>query len=64
MKLKELKELTLKKLQEQLVDFKKEQFNLRFQQTSNNLANPVRICVVRRTIARLLTLINQKSIAE
>jgi large subunit ribosomal protein L29 len=64
MKLKELKELTLKKLQEQLVDFKKEQFNLRFQQTSNNLANPARIRVVRRTIARLLTLINQKSIAE
>ena len=43
-------------LSEQLVDLKKEQFNLRFQAATNQLERPARIKEVRRDIARIKTL--------
>ncbi|MGE3303972.1 MAG: 50S ribosomal protein L29 [Hyphomonadaceae bacterium] len=40
---------------------KKEQFNLRFQQATGQLANPARMRVVRRDIARAQTVLNEKT---
>jgi large subunit ribosomal protein L29 len=48
-------------LQEELVAAKKELFNLRFQNATNQLDNTSRIKEVRKNIARIQTLIAQKA---
>ncbi len=48
-------------LAKELVDAKKELFNLRFQNATNQLDNTARIKDVRRNIARIQTVITQKS---
>ena len=68
MKMKDYREdvqaTTTEELQAQLVDAKKELFNLRFQNATNQLDNTSRIKDVRRNIARIQTVITQKSKAE
>ncbi len=44
-----------------LVELKREQFNLRFQAATNQLEAPARIREVRRTIAKIKTLQNQRA---
>ena len=44
-----------------LLDLRKEQFNLRFQRATGQLANTARVRQVRRDIARLSTIAAQKS---
>ena len=65
MKLKEYKEelnaKSLEELQSDLVAAKKELFNLRFQNATNQLENTSRIKDVRRNIARIQTVIAQKA---
>ena len=48
-------------LQTQLTELKREQFNLRFQSATNQLEKPSRVREVRRTIARIKTLQNQRA---
>ena len=48
-------------LQTQLAELKREQFNLRFQAATNQLEKPSRVREVRRTIARIRTLQNQRA---
>jgi large subunit ribosomal protein L29 len=48
-------------LEEELVSAKKELFNLRFQNATNQLQNTARIQEVRRNIARIQTLIRAKA---
>jgi large subunit ribosomal protein L29 len=48
-------------LQQQLLELKREQFNLRFQSATNQLEKPSRVTVVRKTIARIKTLQNQRA---
>jgi large subunit ribosomal protein L29 len=48
-------------LQQQLIDLKREQFNLRFQAATNQLEKPSRVKVVRRTIARIKTLQSERA---
>ena len=48
-------------LQTQLGELKREQFNLRFQAATNQLEKPSRVKEVRRTIARIKTLQNQRA---
>ena len=63
--LEELKSLTVADLQSQLVDAKKELFNLRFQNATNQLDNTARIKEVRKNIARIQTVMTEKaSVAE
>ena len=59
--LEELKSLTVADLQAQLVDAKKELFNLRFQNATNQLDNTSRIKEVRKNIARIQTVITEKA---
>ena len=51
-------------LNEELVAAKKELFNLRFQNATNQLDNTSRIKEVRRNIARIQTVISEKANAE
>ena len=59
----DLKTRTDDQLGEQLAELKREQFNLRFQSATNQLEKPARVRVVRRTIARIRTLQNQRASA-
>ncbi|MCF8486048.1 MAG: 50S ribosomal protein L29 [Rhodobacteraceae bacterium] len=57
----ELRAKTPDQLRDQLVSLKKEAFNLRFQQATNQLENTARMRAVRRDAARVLTVLNQKA---
>ena len=59
--LEELKAKTAAELNEELVAAKKELFNLRFQNATNQLDNTSRIKEVRRNIARIKTVIAEKA---
>ena len=59
--LKELRTQSAAQLQEQLVAAKKELFNLRFQNATNQLDNTSRIKEVRKNIARIQTVITEKA---
>ena len=56
----DLKAKTVDELNKDLVDNKKELFNLRFQNATNQLNNTSRIHEVRKNIARIKTVITQK----
>ena len=58
--LEELKGQSIKDLNAQLVEAKKELFNLRFQNATNQLDNTSRIKEVRKNIARIQTIITEK----
>ena len=55
----DLKNLSVAELNAQLVEAKKELFNLRFQNATNQLENTGRIKEVRRNIARIQTVITE-----
>ena len=57
----DLKQRSDDQLSEQLADLKREQFNLRFQAATNQLEKPSRVREVRRTIAQIKTLQNERS---
>ncbi len=59
MKAQELKGKTKDELKDQLVQLRKEAFNLRFQQASGQLQNTARVRQVRREIARVKTILGQ-----
>ncbi len=61
MKASELRENSVAELQQTLLDLLKEQFNLRMQQGTGQLSRPHLMKQVRRDIARVKTIINQKS---
>ncbi len=59
----ELKTKTPDQLRADLIALKKEAFNLRFQKATNQLENTARIRAVRRDVARVNTILNQKAAA-
>jgi len=59
--LENLRNKTAAELNEELVAAKKELFNLRFQNATNQLENTGRITEVRKNIARIQTVITQKA---
>ncbi len=63
--IEELRSQSVADLNAQLVEAKKELFNLRFQNATNQLTNTSRIKEVRKNIARIQTIITEKaSMAE
>ena len=59
--IKELKTKSVEELTKELVSAKKELFNLRFQNATNQLDNTARITEVRKNIARIQTVITQNN---
>ncbi len=57
----ELRGKSPQELKSQLLDLKREQFNLRFQLATGQLENTARIREVRRTIARIKTVLHEKA---
>jgi len=63
-KTSELRELTVEELRHEEKDLRKELFNLKFQKTTGEIENPLRIRHVRKNIARILTIVSEKSKAK
>jgi large subunit ribosomal protein L29 len=63
MNAQELRDKTPDQLREELIALKKESFNLRFQQATGQLENTARIRVVKRSVARINTILNEKAAA-
>ena len=61
MEAKELREKTMDQLTETLETLKKEGFNLRFQQATGQVENTAQMRRARRDVARVKTIINEKS---
>lgn len=59
-KTKDLRAMTIDELEAKLVESKKEQFNLRIQQSTGQLANTAQVRKVRREIAKINTLITER----
>lgn len=62
-RLSDLKVMSEDQLSQEVLNLKKEQFNLRFQRATGQLENTSRVRVVRRDIARAKTIAAQKSAA-
>ncbi|TAN43787.1 MAG: 50S ribosomal protein L29 [Nitrospirae bacterium] len=61
MKLSEIRMLTQEELQQKEGDMRRELFNLRFQLSKGELQNNMRVKAVRKDIARILTVITEKT---
>ncbi|MGN7870315.1 50S ribosomal protein L29 [Paracoccus haematequi] len=61
MKAQDLTSKTPDQLKDQLIALKKEAFNLRFQQATGQLESTARMRAVRRDVARVKTILNQKA---
>ena len=59
-RLSDIKAMSPDQLQDELLNLKKEQFNLRFQRATGQLENTSRVREVRRDIARVKTMQRQK----
>ncbi|WP_158969202.1 50S ribosomal protein L29 [Chachezhania sediminis] len=59
----DLRNKSADQLREDLVALKKEAFNLRFQQATGQMENTARIRTVRRDVARVITVLNEKAAA-
>ena len=59
----ELRDKSMDQLRDELVSLKKEAFNLRFQQATGQIENTSRMRQVRRGVARVNTILNQKAAA-
>jgi large subunit ribosomal protein L29 len=61
MKAVDIRTQSADELNDQLLQLKKEQFNLRFQRASGQLENTARVNTVRRDIARIKTILGERS---
>lgn len=64
MKTAELREKTVEELNEEVLALTREAFNLRMQKGTGQLTRPNEVKRVRRQIARIKTLITEKSVGE
>ncbi len=62
MKVNEIRDFTDVELNQKLDELKAELFNLRFQNATNQLENPQRITDVKRTIARVKTILREREL--
>ena len=59
-KMEEIRQQSSENLLKQVDELKKELFDLRFQQATGNLENPTRIREIRKTIARIKTVLTER----
>ena len=64
MKVEDVRAKSDDELKEQLLDLRKEAFNLRFQTASGQLENTARVRQVRRNIGRIKTILNERRRAQ
>ena len=64
MKASDARAMTVDQIDDEVLKLKKEQFNLRFQRATGQLENTSRVRLVRRDVARLMTIARQKRAGE
>jgi len=64
MKVKEIRDLTTEEIEDKIKEFKEELFNLRFEQATGNLEKPSRIKDLRKTVARMKTIIRERELKQ
>lgn len=64
MHIKDVREKSNDELNKEVVTLKQELFNLRFQQATGQLENPARLRTVKKTIAKIKTVINERKLEE
>ena len=62
MKINEIRDLSSQEIVDKIQDLKEELFNLRFQNATNQLDNPMRIAAVKKDIARLKTVLKEQEL--
>ena len=62
MKINEIRDLSSQEIVDKIQDLKEELFNLRFQNATNQLDNPIRIAAVKKDIARLKTVLKEQEL--
>lgn len=62
MKVKEIRDMSETELKQKLDDLKDELFNLRFRSVTGQLDNPMRINEVRKSIARIQTVLREREL--
>ena len=60
-RLADIKVMTNDQIEQEILNLKKEQFNLRFQRATGQLENTARVRVIRRDVARLKTIAAQRA---
>ena len=61
-KVQQFHDMTSQELRQKHLDLKNELFNLRFQQTTGQLKNPLLLRTVRKDIARIITILNEREL--
>ena len=64
MKIQDIRDLSTQELEDKIKDLKEELFNLRFQNATNQLDNPMSIKAVKKDMARVKTVIRQKDMEK
>ena len=64
MKINKIREMSSPELEKELAELKTELFKLRFSLATNGLDNPMRIKEVKRTIAKINTVLTERKLAE
>ena len=64
MNIKEIRNMPISELQKNIAEQKEALFNLRFQNSINQLDNPMKIVETKKNIAKLLTVLREKELAE
>ena len=62
MKINEIRDLSTQELEDKVQDLKEELFNLRFQNATNQLDNPMRMVSVKKEIAMCKTVLKEKEL--
>ena len=64
MNVKEIRDLSNVELNDKVVTLKEELFNLRFQKVTGQLENPMRIREIKKTIARIKTVLTERELSD
>ncbi len=64
MKVNQIRDLTTEEIVNKIGEFKEELFNLRFEQATGSLEKPSRINELRKTIARMKTIIRERELNQ
>ncbi|MCR4898803.1 MAG: 50S ribosomal protein L29 [Acholeplasmatales bacterium] len=61
---KEIRKMSAEEINKKIADLKEELFNLKFQAALGNIEKPARMNEIKRTIARMKTILTEKSNAS
>ena len=64
MNITDIRKMTISELQENIAEQKESLFNIRLQHSINQLDNPMKIVETKKNIAKLLTVLREKELAE